>query len=340
MLRPSLSHIVSLMKVLSVIPAGSAEGDFIFAKREAHALITLGVECQSFFFNPSSSMISFVQDWNRFRKRALEFDPHIIHAHYGLFTGLLTTLRRFAPTVVTFRGNDLYRSPHLPRWKDLIGKSMSYFAGARAAAIICVSAKLAELLPTPRLRRKTTIVPESVPLAVFVPSDKGEARRRLDWNLSERIVLFSGKKWPHSLVKRPDLARAAVELTRAEFPTVKLFELDGTISPNDIPNYLNAADCLLVTSETEGGPTIVKEAMACNLPVVSVDVGDVRELLRQVSPSLIVGREIPAIANGLVAVLRDGARSNGRNIAEREFSEGICAESLLAVYQTVLDKTT
>jgi glycosyltransferase involved in cell wall biosynthesis len=85
------------------------------------------------------------------------------------------------------------------------------------------------------------------------------------------------------------------------------------VSPNDIPIYLNASDVILLTSHSEGSPNIVKEAMACNVPVVSTDVGDVRWLLDNVSNSYVAENTPTDIANKLILVLDTNSSSNGRD---------------------------
>jgi glycosyltransferase involved in cell wall biosynthesis len=114
--------------------------------------------------------------------------------------------------------------------------------------------------------------------------------------------------------------------------------LDGTAQPEEIPVYMNAADCLLVTSRTEGSPTVVQEAMACNLPVVSVDVGDVRERLAGVAHCAVLpGRDAAALGEALAAVLREPRRSDGRTYAAALSVETIAAR-LTEFYGTLLGK--
>ncbi|NJO06276.1 MAG: glycosyltransferase family 4 protein [Chloroflexaceae bacterium] len=96
---------------------------------------------------------------------------------------------------------------------------------------------------------------------------------------------------------------------------------------------MNAADCLLFTSDYEGSPNIVKEAMACNLPIVSVDVGDVVERLKDVQPSRIVQRDPHDLGQAVADILTMGKRSNGREIAERELSNEHIAKRIIDVYR-------
>src|SRR5262249_50861147 len=154
----------------------------------------------------------------------------------------------------------------------------------RASAIICTSARLRERLWW--RKNRATIIASGVDLVVFRPCDKGEARELLGWNESDRVLLINVGNAP--LLKGLPVVREAVSIAAKTLGAVRLFELRGDIPPDRIPVYLNAADCLIVASKFEGSPNILKEALACNLPVVSVDVGDSMERLDGVWPSQVV----------------------------------------------------
>jgi len=147
------------------------------------------------------------------------------------------------------------------------------------------------------------------------------------------VVLFNAGRNP--AVKDPELAAAAVAQAKAHLDGIRFVVLDGTAAPEDIPLYMNAADCLLVTSRTEGSPTVVQEAMACNLPVVSVDVGDVRERLLGVRHCAVVRRDPAALGLALATLLRQPRRSDGRAYAEALSVDAIAAR-LIELYGTLL----
>jgi len=149
-------------------------------------------------------------------------------------------------------------------------------------------------------------------------------------------VLFNAGRNP--AVKDPELAAAAVEQAKAHLGEVRFAVLDGSAAPEEIPTYMNAADCLLVTSRTEGSPTVVQEAMACNLPVVSVDVGDVRERIACVRNCAVIGRRDPAaLGLALAALLRRPARSDGREHAQALSVDAIAAR-LVELYGALLGR--
>ena len=72
-----------------------------------------------------------------------------------------------------------------------------------------------------------------------------------------------------------------------------------------------AADCLLLPSSIEGSANVVKEAMACNLPVVATDAGDVRQVLEGVEPSWVCAPSAADLGAALVDCLGEQRRSNG-----------------------------
>jgi glycosyltransferase involved in cell wall biosynthesis len=114
-------------------------------------------------------------------------------------------------------------------------------------------------------------------------------------------------------VKRPKLARAAVEAFRNSGVAVNMHELRGV--PHDqVPIWLNACDVLLLTSLHEGSPNIVKEALACDIPVVSVDVGDVRERIQQIEGCFLAAPEVTDLAEKLQFIYSGPRRVAGHTM--------------------------
>jgi glycosyltransferase involved in cell wall biosynthesis len=171
-----------------------------------------------------------------------------------------------------------------------------------------------------------------VDLSLFKPISRDEARRKLGWDRDSRFVFFNLGGRPSG--KRLSLAEQAVAHARRTIPDVELVPV-SKVDPDRIPLFMNACDCLVLTSEWEGSPTVVKEALACNLPVVSVDVGDVKELIKGVRPSCIVAPEAEAIGDALVEILKMGTRSNGLTRAG-DMSERTTTSRVLAIYEGIM----
>ena len=127
---------------------------------------------------------------------------------------------------------------------------------------------------------KVRIIPNGVNLDRFKPLDRSACRRRLGWDNDHFHVLFPPNVGGDPR-KRPDLAQAAVKAADRSGIQTKLHQLQR-IPHAEVPIWLNASDVVLLTSLHEGSPNIIKEALACDLPVVSVDVGDVQERIQGV----------------------------------------------------------
>jgi glycosyltransferase involved in cell wall biosynthesis len=176
------------------------------------------------------------------------------------------------------------------------------------------------------------VIPSGLDLIKFRPMPAAEARGRLGLPAGRRLVLFVGR--PTLARKRYDLARRAVDLVN---PTlVAELVLGWGVPHNDIPVYMSACDALVFTSIQEGSPNVVKEALACNLPVVSVDVGDVPERLKGIDNcELCVDDRPETIAAALERVLRRGGRCNGRP-AVTPLAEEVLTQQVIAIYRAVL----
>ena len=104
-----------------------------------------------------------------------------------------------------------------------------------------------------------------------------------------------------------------------------------------VPAYMNACDVLVLTSYWEGSPNVIKEAMACNLPVVSVDVGDVAHILDGCQGCYIAKRNARDVASKLECVLEQNRRTNGRECI-RDLEIQTIARKIIRLYRKVTRK--
>jgi len=322
-----------MLRVLQVIPATPGNGfGMIFAKRQASSIQQAGVEIDVFFLTSRVSPTSLWKEWGELRKRIREFKPDLIHAHYGTMTAFLCAFGTATPLVVTYRGSDLNPTRSVSRLRSIWGRVLSQLAALRASAIICVSRGLKQRLFW--CRSRVTVIPSGVNLELFSPQQRDEARSTLGWSNTEEVVLFNCGVTPR--VKRLDLARSAFDFASQHRPNLRLVVLEGATDPKLVPVYLNASDCLLFTSDNEGSPNIVKEALACNLPIVSVEVGDVVERVAGVHPTKVVSRDPQQLGEALLEILSIAERSNGREIVA-SISEDKLAQMIKGIYQSVVD---
>ena len=240
----------------------------------------------------------------------------LVHANYGL-TAPLALAQPNLPVVLSLWGSDL-----MGRYGPV-----SRLCARYCDAVVVMSEEMADALD-----QDCFVVPHGVDLDLFAPRPRREARDALGWDHGAHHVVFPYN--PGRPVKdfpRAERVAAAVD-DRVERPVV-LHAITG-VDHEEMPTYMNAGDSLLVTSKREGSPNTIKEALACNLPVVSTDVGDVAERLGGVTPSA-VGRTDAALVDGLTAVLEADARSNGRQAVE-DLSAQRATERLRAIFESVV----
>src|SRR6185312_15309721 len=164
------------------------------------------------------------------------------------------------------------------------------------------------------------------------PMPQAAARKKLGLDPRERLVLFVGR--PNQARKRFWLAKQAVDLLNAHTPARLV--VAWNVQHQQIPVYMNACDALVFTSMQEGSPNVIKEALACNLPVVSVPVGDVAMRLQGVAGCELCTDDRPAtIAAALERVLQRGQRVAGCE-AVQDLDDRTLTQEVLAIYRSVL----
>lgn len=325
--------LLRVLRVLAVIPGDPRVSSFVFARRQVASLKTMGVDVHVELFDSRLSPMGILRNCRRIRAAVRRLRPDIIHVHYGTMTAFATALATSQPLVITFRGSDLQAEPDVGRIRASVGLFLSQLASLRAVHVICVSHRLRQRLWW--RKNRTEVLPGGINLERFKPEPRLTARQQLGWVADESVILFNAGTAPAT--KGLDLAEAAIKEVIALHGPVHFEIMRGDVPPECVPVLMNAADCLLVTSRSEGSPNVVKEALACNLPIVSVDVGDVAERLREVSVSYIVERDPRQIAKALVTVLSAKMRSNGREYVA-ELSETSMAEKVCSIYNSILSQ--
>jgi teichuronic acid biosynthesis glycosyltransferase TuaC len=315
------------LRILAVIPGTDEGSSFVFARRQIDSLKKLGHSIDTFHLRSRTSPVATIREGLRLRRVLAKLQPDLVHAHYGTVTSCLCALCVRAALVITFRGSDLNPASEVATLRAVSGLLLSQLSTFRAQAIICTSKQLKTRLWW--RRENAVVIPSGVDLELFKPGGQGVARQELSLPLSEKIVIFNAGTNP--ILKGLGLAQQAVAIAEKSVGRIRFIQLDGAVSPNRIPLYMNAADCLVLASKAEGSPNVVKEAMACNLPVVGVNVGDSAEQLQGVSASHIVDRDPIAMGEAIAEVLKAGQRSNGRERIER-YSQQAVARLISDVY--------
>lgn len=289
-----------------------------FVVEQMLALRQRGCEV-SFFGLKGKGLIGYLKNLPAFKQMINGFHPDAVHAHYGL-SGLFANLQRQVPVVATYHGSDINEKKVLP---------FSKAAMQLSAWNVFVSQKTVEIAQP---KGKYTLLPCGIDMTELQLTDKIEARRKMGLNAVKRYVLFTGAF--DNQVKNVALAKETMAVLKDD--NVDLVELKG-YSREEVTLLMCAADVLLMTSFSEGSPQVIKEAMACGCPIVSVDVGDVKERTEGVEGCYVSEtRNSQDLAELLKRALVFQGKTRGR---EKLIADGLDNESvarqLVQVYENV-----
>ena len=325
------------MKILIV--GNNKPGHFApFVEEQARALQWQG--CDVVFFGVQGKGIwGYLRCLPALRRAIKQHQPNLIHAHYGL-SGLLANLQRRVPVVTTYHGSDINK-PNILRFSKIAMRLSAHniFVSQRNVTL----ALSPNSLITYRLKKRYTLLP----CGVNIPKPWSEMQTQWveqltlnQWvqeklNAGVKHVLFAGAF--DNAVKDASLAKATINELANEGVKAELIELKG-YNRDQVNALMYNCDTLLMTSKTEGSPQVIKEAMACGCPIVSVDVGDVAERVSGVEGCYVVSsREPAAIAEALQQALAFSGKTNGRRrIIEMGLSNEQVAQRLIAIYQSLV----
>ena len=317
-----------VLMITSEWPTAQSPNDVPFLVRQVSFLRRAGVQVDVFHFHGAKNPLRYIRAWRDVRNKLRRKSYDLIHAQFGQ-SALLAIPKRL-PLVITIRGDDV---------EGIVGRKGGYTLAGYvlrlitqrvaewADALIVVSAHMKRHFA----HRSVNVVPSGLDLNLFKPTSQGEARKQLGLPQSRRLVLFVGN--PDDPRKRFRLSQEAVTQIHPAL-NAELIVAWG-IPHTDVPVFMNACDVLVFTSMHEGSPNVVKEALACNLPVVSVVVGDVADRLKSVDGCVVCGDEQPAtIASALTQVLERSSRIDA-HLAVQELDERVLTQKIIEIYRNI-----
>jgi len=303
-----------------------------FIKSQVDSLEAAGVEVEIIHPEPGPRLLRYLWTiahvWKKARKK--RFD--LIHGHYGQWC-LFARLQWAIPVVASFLGNDLLGKPlGNGRYSKYVALNvrMSHWLCKHVDAVIVKSAQMKDETGI----GDAFVIPNGVDFELFHPLPRADTRAELGWDQDRYYVLFGNN--PDLPVKGFQRARAAVEHLRTMGVSVELIVANG-LPQTKLVQYINASNALILPSLSEGSPNIVKESMACNVPVVATDVGDVVQVIGRTQGCSVCSPDPEDLAAGIEKALQHTGPTTGRtDISHLESS--VVAKQVIAVYESVLRK--
>ena len=303
-----------ILAVTNMLPTPRDPSSGTFVEQQIKGLIDIGLEVRVLFADRAhGGMGEYLRLGQRLRSVCADFRPDIVHSMYGgVMADVVVRTVESAPTIVSFCGSDLLGELLSGTIRKLIagyGVRASRRAARRANGIVVKSKNLQDALPRDVDHTKIRIIPNGIDLKRFKPLDRDECRKQLGWDRNAFHILFPTNSGDPR--KRIGLALGATEAVKELGLRPNLHQLQGVLH-QDVPIWLNASDVVLLTSLHEGSPNVIKEALGCDVPIVSVDVGDVRERIQGVEGCYIALPTAADLADKLAVVRAGKGRVNGR----------------------------
>jgi len=326
----NISKTLKVLIITSEWPTGTHPEWATFIVDQVESLRAIKVQVDVFPFRGSKNPINYFISWVKVRAKLFQDQYDLIHAHFGQ-SGLLA-LPKTVPLAVTFHGSDLQGYPRTDG-SFSIGSELlqvvSRFMAHIADANILVSEHLLSYMPD---GCDSVTIPCGVNFSVFRPIRREDAVKYLGLDKRRRYILFPAN--PDRVVKRYSLAEETIRIVQQSFPDVELLSLTN-VSHSKVPYFINASQAILLTSFQEGSPMVVKEALACNTPVVSVDVGDVRKVTENIDGCRICTDDPEDLTDAVIDVLENHEKIESRDKVEF-LDVNIVAKSIFEQYQKLI----
>ena len=274
------------------------------------------IEYDTFFIN-GKGIVGYLNSVPLLKKKIKKYSPDIVHAHFGL-SGLLACFQRKIPLVITFHGSDAH---------VISVKFLSKIAARLSKFNIFVENKIRNKI---KGHGNNSVIPCGINLDDFFPMDKSVAREMAGLKSDKKYILFSSRF--DNEVKNYSLAKSSLEKINEQ---IELIELKNK-TRNNVNLLLNACDFALLTSTSEGSPQFIKEAMACNCPIVATDVGDINEVIGKTEGCYLTSFDVDDVADKIKLAIKYGKRTNGRATI-KHYDNKLIAQKISKIYKNVVE---
>ncbi|MBE3561157.1 MAG: glycosyltransferase [Ktedonobacteraceae bacterium] len=330
---PGQDRPLRVLVVTGAYPSEQRPHSGTFIKSQVDALVEAGIEVEVIHPDPAlSTPRRYAWAIMQVVRKSLSGHYDIIHGHYSFWCAV-ARLQWTTPVVASYLGDDVLGT---------IGADGTYTAKSRYVrafsrllaylvdAVIVKSEQMKKVLGGPQ--EKVFVIPNGINFEQFRPLPRDEIRALLGWNQQRYYVVFANN--PAIPVKNFKLAQATIERLQARGIEAELIVANG-LPHAKVVEYMNASNALILTSIAEGSPNVVKEAMACNVPVVSTDVGDVADVIGRTEGCSVCPPDPEALADGLEKALRHVERTTGRNDIQH-LKSSFVAQRVINVYKKIL----
>ncbi len=305
------------MKALLVCSANSGK-IMPFVTEQGDELARQGVEVD-YFPIKGKGLTGYLRNLSSLKQKIITGNFTLIHAHFGL-SGALALLQRKLPVVITFHNGETL---------TFKGNLISSIASLFSVYNIYVAQHIFDLTYFKK-KKNYSIIPCGINLNDIKIIPKEEAKEKMHLPDNKINVLFGGNF--HNLRKNYQLAKQSIDLLPRNY-NINLIELKG-YNRNEVTNLLCGCDLLFLPTKSEGSPQIIKEAMACNCPIVATNVADIEQIIQGTEGCFLTDFEAENIKEALLKAIKFESRTNGREKMFKYDNTEI-VKKILQIYHTV-----
>jgi teichuronic acid biosynthesis glycosyltransferase TuaC len=326
------------MKVLFICSGNSKYFEMApFIKSQGDSLQEIGVSL-SYFRVLGRGWWNYLKNAIKLRRYLKTHSFDLIHAHYSYCGWVAVLAAGKTPVVMSLMGDDAVGTPIDHRKITLKSRLLTFLAWSQQPFVKAIISKSDNLEKVVYRKRISHIIPNGIRLDQFKLVPEG-CRNELGLRPDKQYVLFLGN--PSDRNKNIDLVKAALDILGR--PDVELLN-PFPISHDEVMKHLNSADVFVLCSYAEGSPNVVKEAMACNCPIVATAVGDVAWVIGN-TPGCHIASFDPAdfaekLDKALAFAQHEGRTQGRQRILDLGLDGKSIAQKLSAIYEKVLGQAS
>ena len=328
-----------VLVVASMLPVGGSYTG-IFIAEQVRSLRAARIHVDVLSLDVGKTRLNYLLSFPRLFRAIRAGGFGLIHTHHTYSLLLIDLAKRLArsrvPVVLTSHEGEALHAGDRP-WLSTQRLARSLFlkrlAARRADFVVFVSDALARAVSA---TDRYAVIPCGVDLEVFKPLDPRRCRQQLGISPDDTVIFFPAD--PQARGKRFALAQAAYEIVRERVPRAVLLTA-GNIPYESMPVYYGAADVVLQASFYEASPTVVKESLACEVPLVSTDSGDTREIVEGAASCFVCANDPRELAGRILDCLGHRAVNGRQRLLAKGLSLPQVAERIIGIYGRVLGKS-
>jgi len=322
-----------VLMVTGIYPTEQKPHSGTFIKTQVVSLREAGIEVEVINPKPGPVLFRYISAIRQVFLKTLGGRFDVVHGHSGQWC-LFARMQWTTPVVSSFLGSDLLMggitSDERIAKKGIFIAHISRWLCSHVDAVTVKTEQMKKAAAGDNI----TVYSDGIDFDLFRPIPRADARVMLGWEQDRYYVLFGNN--PQRPEKNYSLAKATIDRIQDRGISAELVVANG-LPQTTLVQYINASNAVILSSIYEGSPNIVKEAMACNVPVVSTNVGDVSQLIGHTRGCSVCQHDPNALATALLYAFQHTEPTTGRSdIAHLEKS--VIARRIISIYEDVMKK--